>query len=95
MDAVTGIVSVMALIVCSIVGYRIAEGLFPAPQRAPRTDFEVLTDAVDEELQRLHSELSTFSGTGDGYMAIVNEIGRLNKKFVELYNETKPSNESI
>jgi len=93
MEPTTTVVVVIGLIVGSIVAYRIAEGLLPTPQPAPkgpRSDFEVLTDAVSDELERLHGELSTFTGTGDGYRSIVNEISRLNQKFVELYEATKP-----
>ena len=93
MDHTTTLAVVVGLIVGSIVAYRIAEGLLPTPQPAPkgpRSDFEVLTDAVSDELARLHGELSTFTGTGDGYRSIVGEIARLNQKFVELYNETRP-----
>ncbi len=90
MDAFWTFPVIIGLIAFSIVGYRIAEGLLLMPQRAPRTDFEVLTDAVTEELERLHSELSNFSAADEGYQSIVNEIGRLSQKFVNLYDQTKP-----
>lgn len=89
---------IVALIVGSIVAYRIAEGLLPIPPKplpGPRSDFQVLTDAVSDELDRLHSELSTYTNVGDGYDSIVKEIGRLNQKFVELYDQTKPQNGGI
>lgn len=93
MDVVIGI----AVIVSSIVLYRLVEGLFPTPPKpapGPRSDFQVLTDAVSDELERLHSELSSFSSIGNGYSSIVQEISRLNQKFVELYDKTKSENQN-
>lgn len=97
MEPVWIIPIIIGLIVGSVVAYRIVEGLLPTPPpvpKGPRSDFEVLTDAVSDELQRLHSELSTFNAAGDGYRSIVNEIGRLNQKFVDLYDATKPQDQN-
>lgn len=96
MDAILYVALIVFIICASIVGYRVVEGLLPTPSAppeppaAPRSDFQVLTDAVSDELERLHKELSSFSNTGSAYDSIVKEIGRLNVELVKQYKDAGP-----
>ena len=73
----------IVLIIClTILVYTAIDRNLPEP---PKSNFELIVDALDSELSRLHQELDPLTQpNSEGYKLLVDEIGRVNQQLANL-----------
>jgi hypothetical protein len=98
MDTQSALLSALTLILVAIVVCRAIEAsvrlnLPPSSPESPKSDFQILTEVIDSELERLHKELNNINSDGSMYQSVVSEIGRLNQQLIKQYTDTAKTQE--